>query len=161
MPTVVITYGTFDLFHIGHLRLLQRARALGDSLLVGVSTDEFSAVKGKETFIEFPYRMEIVRALRCVDAVFPETNWEQKNRDIAGYSADIFVMGSDWTGRFDFLKDQCRVIYLPQTEGVSSTELRSRLTARRQVQVPDARDLLEFPAAEPSLWTTHAPLHES
>lgn len=134
MSRVVLTYGTFDLFHIGHLRLLERARALGDSLIVGISTDEFNAVKGKRTFIEFRHRIEIVRSLRCVDRVFPETCWEQKRNDVAKYKADIFIMGSDWTGKFDFLKDQCEVLYLPRTEKISSTELRTRLVDHAAIQ---------------------------
>lgn len=127
MSKVVLTYGTFDLFHIGHLRLLERARDLGDSLIVGVSTDEFNAVKGKRTFIEFSQRIEIVRSLRCVDAAFPETCWEQKRDDVALYNVNIFIMGSDWAGKFDFLKDQCEVLYLPRTENISSSTLRIML----------------------------------
>ncbi|HWE86987.1 MAG TPA: adenylyltransferase/cytidyltransferase family protein [Terracidiphilus sp.] len=134
MSKIVLTYGTFDLFHVGHLRLLERARALGDSLIVGVSTDEFNIVKGKKTFIEFCHRIEIVRSLRCVVAVFPETCWEQKRNDVARYKADIFTMGSDWTGKFDSLKDQCEVLYLPRTENISSTELRARLANPNAIQ---------------------------
>lgn len=147
MSKVVITYGTFDLFHIGHLRLLERARALGDSLIVGVSTDEFNAVKGKKTFIDFCHRFEIVRSLRCVDAAFPETCWEQKQTDVARYKADIFAMGSDWTGKFDFLKDQCEVVYLPRTEGISSTELRAKLAAQGAIQVQKIDKALDVFAA--------------
>ena len=107
----VITYGTFDLFHIGHLRLLERAKALAGEngkLIVAVSTDRFNEVeKGKHCSISDRDRMEIVSALRCVDQVIPEDNWEQKKTDVTKYGVDIFVMGDDWKGKFDFLKDQC------------------------------------------------------
>lgn len=144
MSKIVITYGTFDLFHIGHLRLLERARDLGDSLIVGVSTDEFNAVKGKITFIDFRQRIEIVRSLRCVDAVFPETSWEQKRTDVARYGADIFAIGSDWAGKFDFLKDQCEVVYLSRTEGISSSQLRTRLDAQGAFLAQNMKKALEI-----------------
>lgn len=110
----VITYGTFDLFHIGHLRILQRARALaGDDgrLIVAVSTDRFNWVeKHKKCAIPDWQRMEIVGALKCVDLVIPEDNWEQKETDVKKYNVDVFVMGDDWQGKFDFLKEQCEVV---------------------------------------------------
>ena len=125
----VITYGTFDLFHIGHLRLLERAKALageGGKLIVAVSTDRFNRVeKNKYCTVRDVDRMEIVAALRCVDQVIPEDNWEQKRTDVEKYGVDIFVMGDDWKGKFDFLKSQCEVVYLPRTPDVSSTELKS------------------------------------
>ncbi len=124
----VITYGTFDLFHIGHLRILERAKALAGEdgkLIVAVSTDRFNWVeKHKKSTIRDKDRMEIVAALRCVDMVIPEDNWEQKKTDVAKYNVDIFVMGDDWKGKFDFLKDQCEVVYLPRTPDVSSTEIK-------------------------------------
>ena len=124
----VITYGTFDLFHIGHLRLLERAKALageGGRLIVAVSTDRFNLVeKGKRSSIRDVERMEIVRALRCVDEVIPEDSWEQKAQDVDRYGVDIFVMGDDWKGKFDFLEDKCEVVYLPRTPDISSTELK-------------------------------------
>ncbi|MRJ06749.1 MAG: glycerol-3-phosphate cytidylyltransferase [Epsilonproteobacteria bacterium] len=124
----IITYGTFDLFHIGHLRLLQRAKALGDRLIVGVSTDQFNAQKGKKSIIPFEHRKEIVANIKGVDLVIPENSWEQKVEDIKKYGVDIFVMGSDWKGKFDYLKKYCQVVYLERTTGISSTQLRNILT---------------------------------
>lgn len=120
----VITYGTFDLLHIGHIRILERARALGDRLIVGISSDEFNALKHKQAMFSYYEREQIVGALRCVDFVFPEHTWEQKREDILKYKADIFVMGHDWAGKFDELKDICEVVYLPRTEGISTTMIR-------------------------------------
>lgn len=128
---VVITYGTFDLFHVGHLRLLKRLRALGDELYVGISTDEFNAIKGKTSVIAFEDRVEIVQGLRCVDMVFGEENWDQKPLDIAKYGAAIFGMGDDWAGKFDDLKALCDVIYLPRTEGISTTQIKAGLPITR------------------------------
>ncbi|WP_336604871.1 adenylyltransferase/cytidyltransferase family protein [Stutzerimonas stutzeri] len=127
MAKTVITYGTFDMFHIGHLRLLQRMHDLGERVIVAVSTDEFNAIKGKKALLPYEERREILEALRCVDLVIPEVSWEQKVADITEHSVDIFVMGSDWSGRFDYLRDICEVIYLERTHGVSSTELRESL----------------------------------
>lgn len=125
----VITYGTFDLFHIGHLRLLERAKELageGGKLIVAVSTDRFNWVeKHKKCTISDVDRMAIVGALKCVDQVIPEDNWEQKKTDVAKYGVDIFVMGDDWKGKFDFLSSQCKVVYLPRTQGISSTDLKA------------------------------------
>ncbi len=121
---VVLTYGTFDMFHIGHLNILKRAKELGDYLIVGVSTDEFNAIKGKKAFMPYEHRKKIVESIRYVDKVIPEKDWEQKVEDIKKYSVDIFVMGDDWKGKFDYLKDYCEVIYLPRTPGISSTTLR-------------------------------------
>lgn len=123
----VITYGTFDLFHIGHLQLLRRARALGDRLVVAVSTDEFNAVKGKKTIIPYAHRAEIVTAIDCVDQVIPEESWAQKPNDIIRFSVSKFVMGEDWAGKFDDLRELCEVVYLPRTDGVSSTSLKQML----------------------------------
>jgi glycerol-3-phosphate cytidylyltransferase len=120
----VITYGTFDLFHVGHVRLLERARALGDRLLVGLSTDEFNSLKGKNATFNYSDREVILRALRFVDDVFPEQSWDQKVDDIKSRSADVFVMGSDWQGQFDYLKAHCEVVYLPRTPEISSTDIR-------------------------------------
>ena len=127
MGKTIITYGTFDLFHIGHLRLLQRAKELGDKLIVAVSTDEFNQLKGKKTIIPYEHRAEIVRNIKCVDMVIPEYSWEQKIDDIKKYNIDVFVIGSDWKGKFDFLKDYCDVVYLNRTEGISSTQLKATL----------------------------------
>lgn len=130
--TVAITYGTFDLFHIGHLRILERARALADRLVVGVSTDEFNAVKGKRTAVPYADRAAIVSALRCVDVVIPETSWDQKRRDIIEHDVDVFVMGDDWAGKFDDLSTLCRVVYLSRTPGISTTELRGQVVELTQ-----------------------------
>ena len=127
----VITYGTFDLFHIGHLRLIQRAKELAGSdgtLTVAVSTDRFNWVeKSKRCAIPDWQRAEIVGALRYVDKVIFEDSWEQKRQDVIDYKIDIFVMGDDWKGKFDFLKDLCEVVYLPRTPDISSTGLKQQL----------------------------------
>ncbi|TGY65965.1 glycerol-3-phosphate cytidylyltransferase [Dubosiella muris] len=123
----VITYGTFDLFHIGHLNILKRAKALGDYLIVAVSSDEFNAIKGKKCQICDKDRMEIVKAIRYVDEVIPETCWDQKVKDIQEHDVDVFVMGDDWKDKFDELKDYCEVVYLPRTEGVSTTQIKDEL----------------------------------
>ncbi len=120
----IITYGTFDMFHVGHVRLLSHVRSLGDKLIVGCSTDEFNAVKGKQTVIPFKDRVEVLQSSRFVDEVFAESCWNQKRADIIRWRADIFAIGNDWTGKFDDLSDICTVMYLPRTEGISSTELR-------------------------------------
>lgn len=124
----VITYGTFDLFHIGHVRLLQRLRGLGDRLIVGISSDEFNALKGKKSFFSYEERAEIVASSKYVDFVFPEHNWEQKRDDIIKYQADIFGMGHDWQGKFDDLSDLCEVVYLERTEDISTTEIKRALS---------------------------------
>lgn len=125
-----ITYGTYDLFHIGHLRLLKRIADMADELYVAVSSDEFNALKGKKCIVPFEHRKEIVESLRMVTKVIREDNWEQKKDDIQKYGCDLFVMGSDWTGKFDFLKDYCDVVYLPRTEGVSTTEIKQEVKNR-------------------------------
>lgn len=127
MGKIILTYGTFDLFHIGHLKILQNAKKYGDKLIVGISTDEFNKKKGKKTIIPFEQRKEIVENIRCVDIVIGENSWEQKIEDIEKYSVDIFVMGDDWKNEFDNLKDYCEVKYLPRTKGISSTQLKSVL----------------------------------
>ena len=121
---IVITYGTFDILHYGHINLLKRAKALGDFLIVGLSTDEFNAVKGKKSYYNYEERKAMLEAIKYVDLVIPETGWEQKANDIKKYKATIFTMGSDWAGKFDFLKSLCAVIYLPRTEGISSTKIK-------------------------------------
>jgi glycerol-3-phosphate cytidylyltransferase len=120
----VITYGTFDLFHVGHVRLLSRLRALGERLVVGCSTDGFNESKGKATLIPFEQRMEILASCRYVDAVFPESTWTQKREDIRRERASVFGMGDDWAGKFDDLSDVVQVVYLPRTDGISTTEVR-------------------------------------
>ena len=123
----VLTYGTFDLLHYGHLEILRRASLLGDKLIVGVSTDKFNEIKGKTCVLPYQKRKELIESLDYVDKVIPENNWDQKVTDIQGNNIDIFVMGDDWEGKFDELKDFCEVIYLPRTKGISSSKLRSIL----------------------------------
>jgi len=123
-PRVVITYGTFDLLHIGHVLMLRRLRDLGTRLVVGVSTDEFNAAKGKTSVFPYADRALIVGALRDVDEVFPETCWEQKRDDVIRHGASVFGIGEDWSGHFDDLADLCRVVYLPRTPGISTTAIR-------------------------------------
>ena len=122
----VITYGTFDLLHPGHIRLLKRAKALGDYLIVVLSSDEFNAIKGKHAYYDYQTRKEMVEAIRYVDKVIPEYTWEQKQDDIDKYHVDVFVMGDDWKGKFDDLKN-CEIIYLPRTEGISTTQIKASL----------------------------------
>ena len=123
----VLTYGTFDLLHYGHLEILRRASLLGDKLIVGVSTDKFNEIKGKTCVLPYQKRKELIESLDYVDEVIPENNWDQKVTDIQGNNIDIFVMGDDWEGKFDELKVFCEVIYLPRTKGISSSKLRSIL----------------------------------
>ena len=123
----VLTYGTYDMFHIGHLRLLKRAKVLGDRLIVGVSTDLFNLEKGKTCEIPYEHRAEIVLACRYVDHVIPEETWDQKKRDIQQYKIDIFVMGDDWSGKFDFLSAHTQVLYLPRTQDISSSSIRTQI----------------------------------
>ena len=133
----VITYGTFDLFHVGHVRLLRRLRSLGDRLVVGLSTDDFNSIKGKRTTMNFAQRQEILQSCRYVDDVFSETCWEQKRDDIRREKADIFAMGDDWVGKFDDLGDLCEVIYLPRTQDISTTEVRQLVNALHQDRVAE------------------------
>lgn len=120
----VITYGTFDLLHYGHIRLFQRAKALGDYLIVAVSTDEFNKIKNKKSYFSFEERKQMVEAIRYVDEVIEENSWEQKIEDIKKYNIDEFVMGDDWRGKFDFLKEYCHVTYLPRTKEISTTKIK-------------------------------------
>lgn len=145
MAKTVITYGTFDLFHIGHLKLLQRLKSLGDKLIVAVSTDEFNQLKGKKTIIPFEQRAEIISNIKCVDMVIPENNWEQKVEDIKKYNVDIFSIGNDWEGKFDFLKKYCEVVYLERTDGISSTQLKQTLKSFSafKEEIIKAFDILE------------------
>ena len=123
----VLTYGTFDLFHYGHLRLLERAKAMGDHLTVAVSTDEFNEVKGKKCTYSFEHRARIVEAIIYVDRVIPERCWEQKVEDVRKYDIDLFVIGDDWQGKFDHLKKYCKVVYLPRTSNISTTEIKEHV----------------------------------
>lgn len=125
----VLTYGTFDLLHYGHIRILERAKALGDYLVVAVSTDDFNAIKGKKSYHNYETRKKMLESLRCVDLVIPENEWNQKRSDVLDYKIDTVVMGSDWEGneKFECLKDICEVVYLPRTEGVSTTKIKNDL----------------------------------
>lgn len=125
----ILTYGTFDLLHYGHIRILERAKSLGDYLVVAVSTDEFNAIKGKKAYHDYETRKKMLEALRCVDLVIPENSWDQKRNDVLDYKIDAVVMGSDWEGNenFECLKDICEVIYLPRTEGISTTKIKKDL----------------------------------
>lgn len=127
----VITYGTYDLLHVGHINLLRRARELGDYLIVVVSSDEFNAIKGKKSYYSFEDRKKILEAIRYVDEVLPEYTWEQKVDDVVNNQVDVFVMGDDWTGKFDFLKEYCEVVYLPRTEGISTTKIKQDLFEKK------------------------------
>lgn len=129
-----ITYGTFDLFHIGHLNLLKRISKLGTRSIVAVSTDDFNMTKGKKTIIPYEQRSEIVASLKFVDLVIPENNWEQKIADIKKYNVDTFVIGMDWKGKFDNLSDYCEVVYLERTKEVSTTQLKN--TLKNLVSIP-------------------------
>ena len=124
----VITYGTFDLLHYGHIILLRRAKALGDYLVVVVSTDEFNwNEKQKKCYFTYEERKAMLEAIRYVDLVIPEENWEQKITDVQMYEIDSFVMGNDWEGKCDFLKDYCEVAYLPRTPEISTTQIKKEL----------------------------------
>jgi glycerol-3-phosphate cytidylyltransferase len=123
----VLTYGTFDMLHYGHLEILRRAKEHGDRLIVGLSTDEFNNEKEKQSHLSYDKRKELLEALEYVDLVIPENTWEQKTQDVLKNQVDIFIMGDDWKGKFDFLKDYCEVLYLPRTDGISSTKLKSIL----------------------------------
>ena len=123
----IITYGTFDMFHIGHLNLLCRLSEMADRVIVAVSTDEFNLEKGKKTLIPYEQRAEIVAAMRYVDLVIPEVSWEQKVDDVKKYDVDIFAIGNDWEGKFDFLKELCEVVYLERTHNISTTDLKRSL----------------------------------
>ena len=125
----VLTYGTFDLLHYGHINILKRAKELGDYLIVALSTDEFNAIKGKKAYHTYETRKKMLEAIRYVDLVIPENNWEQKLSDVKDYHVDVVVMGSDWAGsdKFDYLKEHCEVIYLDRTPGVSTTQIKQDL----------------------------------
>ena len=125
----VLTYGTFDLLHYGHIRILKRAKELGDYLVVALSTDEFNATKGKKAYHSYETRKKMLEAIRYVDLVIPENNWEQKIQDIKDYKIDVVVMGDDWAGsdKFDYLRDYCEVVFLERTPGVSTTMIKQDL----------------------------------
>ena len=124
----VITYGTFDLLHYGHINLLKRAKERGDYLIVALSTDEFNwNSKQKKCYFTYEERKKMLEAIRYVDLVIPEECWEQKVSDVKDFRVDTFVMGNDWEGKFDFLKDSCEVVYLPRTPEISTTQIKKDL----------------------------------
>ena len=124
----VITYGTYDLLHYGHINLLRRAKEQGDYLIVALSTDEFNwNEKQKKCYFTYEQRKQLLESIRYVDLVIPETCWDQKVRDVQEFRVDTFVMGDDWEGKFDFLKDYCEVVYLPRTPEISTTQIKSDL----------------------------------
>lgn len=130
----VLTYGTYDLLHYGHIRLLKRAKELGDYLIVAISTDEFNAIKGKKAYHNFETRKEMLEAVRYVDLVIPEETWEQKRSDVEKYYVDTVVMGSDWEGneKFENLKDLCEVVYLDRTKGISTSKIKKELNITQE-----------------------------
>ena len=128
MVKTIITYGTFDLFHVGHLRLLKKLKSLGDRLVVGVSTDDFNEIKGKRAIIPFEQRKEIVEGIRWVDLVIDENHWDQKAGDLSRYDVDIFAIGDDWSGEFDALSEYCEVVYITRTNDISSTKIKNTLS---------------------------------
>ena len=123
----VITYGTYDLIHVGHINLLRRAKELGDYLIVVLSSDEFNTIKHKTAYHCYEDRKIILEAITYVDEVIPEYTWEQKIQDVVDNQVDVFVMGDDWEGQFDFLKEYCEVVYLPRTDGISTTKIKNDL----------------------------------
>lgn len=127
MKKTIITYGTFDFFHIGHLYLFKRLKQLGNKLIVAVSTDDFNLLKGKKTLVPYDQRIEIIKSIRYVDIVIPEFSWDQKIDDIRKYNVDIFAIGKDWEGKFDYLQEYCEVRYLERTKNISSTDIKKSL----------------------------------
>ena len=126
----MITYGTFDMLHYGHINLLRRARALGDYLIVALSSDSFNAIKNKQSFFHYEHRRQMLEAIRYVDLIIPENDWEQKREDIIKHNVNIFVMGNDREGKFDFLKDICEVVYQERTPEISTTRIKNHLKIR-------------------------------
>lgn len=139
----ILTYGTFDLLHYGHIRILKRAKELGDYLIVAVSTDEFNEIKNKKAYHTFETRKKMLEAIRYVDLVIPENDWNQKRNDVIEYKIDTVVMGSDWEGneKFENLKDLCDVVYLPRTEGISTSKIKKDLGLQEPIngveQIPN------------------------
>ncbi len=130
----ILTYGTFDLLHYGHIFLLKRARSFGDYLIVALSTDEFNAVKNKKSYFSFDERKTVLESIRYVDLIIPEESWEQKLYDVKYYNVDTFVIGDDWSGKFDFLKPHCEVVYLPRTPEISTTVIKDDFNGAPEFQ---------------------------
>jgi glycerol-3-phosphate cytidylyltransferase len=139
----LITYGTFDMFHIGHLKLLERLSKLADEVIVAVSTDEFNKLKNKKVVIPYEQRAEIVSSIKYVSKVIPERNWEQKIEDIKTLEIDIFAIGDDWAGHFDFLQEYVDVIYLPRTENISTTDLKALVANFRSDKVQELKNTVD------------------
>ncbi len=139
----ILTYGTFDLLHYGHIRILKRAKELGDYLVVALSTDEFNAIKGKKAYHSYETRKKMLEAIRYVDLVIPENEWEQKLQDVLDYKIDVVVMGDDWKGsdKFDYLKEHCEIAFLERTPGISTSQIKNDLGLQEAVngvdQVPN------------------------
>ncbi|MEB7768753.1 glycerol-3-phosphate cytidylyltransferase [Mammaliicoccus sciuri] len=123
----VITYGTYDLLHYGHIELLRRAKEYGDYLVVALSTDEFNKIKNKKSYYNYSQRKMMLESIRFVDLVIPENDWSQKIDDVKNYEIDTFIMGHDWESKFDFLKEYCEVVYIKRTEGISTTKIKNEL----------------------------------
>ena len=134
---IILSYGTYDLFHYGHVQILKRMRQMGDKLIIGCSSDAFNKAKGKKSFFNYEERAEILKSIRYVDEVFPEESWEQKVSDIKKYGAHLFVMGDDWKGKFDFIEKEttCSVMYLPRTVGVSTTNIKEALSTIKKEKI--------------------------
>ena len=139
----ILTYRTFDLFHVGHVKLLSRLKQLGDRLVVGLSTDEFNREKGKNVIIPFEHRLIILKSCRYVDKIFPEESWEQKEDDILREQATIMAMGDDWAGKFDYLDGTCKVIYLPRTKDVSTTDIKHVLNNLHNEKFQEIKNQVE------------------
>ncbi len=135
----ILTYGTFDLLHYGHIRILKRAKELGDYLVVALSTDEFNAIKGKKAYHNYETRKKMLEAIRYVDLVIPENEWEQKLQDIKDYKIDVVVMGDDWAGsdKFDYLKEYCEIVFLERTPGISTSQIKNDLGLQEPVNGVD------------------------
>lgn len=135
----ILTYGTFDLLHYGHIRILKRAKELGDYLVVALSTDEFNAIKGKKAYHNYETRKKMLEAIRYVDLVIPENEWEQKLQDVKDYKIDVVVMGDDWKGsdKFDYLKEYCEIVYLERTPGISTSQIKNDLGLQEPVNGVD------------------------
>lgn len=146
MAKTIITYGTFDMFHVGHLNLLKRLNEMADNVIVAVSTDEFNEGKGKKTLIPFDQRALIVESIKYVHKVIPENSWEQKLSDVKEHDVDIFAIGNDWKGKFDFLSELCDVVYLDRTKNISTTDLKKSLT--RFLSIPHKDLMKAFEALE-------------
>lgn len=130
MTKTILTYGTYDTLHFGHIQLLRRAKELypNSRLIVALSTDEFNKIKGKESYHNFEERKQMLQSIRYVDLIIEEDDWDQKINDVKAHSVDVFVMGDDWEGKFDFLKDFCEVVYLPRTPNISSTIIKGSIS---------------------------------